>query len=240
MAADPDLGPDAAVPQVVPDPVRGLVKLPVRPAPAARPRRDRVRGAAGLFLDQVVQAQVPRVFRGGLVPRLDDQVPLCVTGPGQVGDGRPRVVADAVKHGLQPGQQPLDNRLVEQVGPVADPGCQPASGVGQCELEFGLGCRQVGVTSGEGHPGRCDRPPARFVAEGDLIQRVVTGVAGYPERPQHVLEGQVGVVMSIEDVSPHPPQQAHEVLVASELAAQQDRLGEVADQALGFGRIPPG
>ncbi len=214
--------------------------------------RHRRRRAAHLALDELVEAERGPVRDRGVVP-LAQLLALLRGEEREHRDGRRRVVAAALGAGecageqcAQPAEQALGGGGVEQVAVVLQRAGQVAVDLGRQQREVDLGCaprqpyrleRQAAEI--EARPRHAERKAAEAAASRTALavehahgleDRRAAGVAALAELLGQQREW-IGVMGEGRDGGlPHLAQQLAEGGVSRQVAADDDRIGQVPDQ----------
>ncbi len=207
------------------------VELGVGQLDVALRRGDGVGRAPDVLLEDLVDAALARRHRLGPVPRLEHQRSL---GPSDEVDprDRPGGVADqGAKRRDEVASVSLDGDGVEQRGRVAKPADDRAALLAEAELEIELHRVECEAGRLDAEAGQLE-PLATFVLPGehDLEDRAVVQAPRRRRDLDHLLEGQVLVVLGGERRRAHAGQQLGQAGRAREVDAQGQRVDEEADE----------
>ena len=195
-------GPTPRADEVVRDAVRARVQLPVRQAIVPVHQGHGVRGARGLFLEELVDAAAGGIRRVRAVPPVHDEGALRVVHQLQGGDAHAGIRHRLRQHARQVRGHPLHRRRVEQVAAVHHRPRDAAARIhhGQAQVELGRLLHARPRSSPPPRPPTDGSAPgsAALQGEGRLEERRVRQAALRLQLVHQLFEGHVLVRVRVQ------------------------------------------
>ncbi len=216
------------------EPAGAELQLRVGQRAALPAHRHRVRRPARLRLHQVVGARRVRTVRRGVVPLLHDEAALRLAQQLDLRDAPLRVRGNPGQQRRVVLQQPVDGGVVEQLRAELGGPRDPLAVVPQPERQVELGLAGPRLQRLRLHPAQAQLRLHADVLDGeeDLEERGVAERALHAQLFHQALEGEVLVLLGLDDGGAGPRQQLVPGGVVRQVGPQHQRVHEEADQPL--------
>ena len=213
-----------------------LVQLLVREPVGSTNQRRGLRRALDLRLEKLMDAGVPGIIGGGIVPFDHDLVPFPFAQQGEIVE-RSLGMADTFgQHLFELAQQTQDRRVVEQFRAVITIERQALVGFRHVEVDVEIGEATWIAGDGSGQPVEIQRAPCPADVEGHVGQRHSVWVAGEVQFADEAAERKAMMFKRLEHARAERLQIIAELLPRVDSAAQRQQICAVTHQVLRPGR----
>ena len=201
---------------------------------------DGIRLALSLRLEPLMQVALLRLCAHAAAAA-QQQLAFLPVHQGQLLDACAGSGHDAFEQRAEVRDQTADAGRIEQLGAVLQRAAQSGAFLAERKRQVELGCGAFHRQRLGEQLAQLERPGGRVLQhESHLVQRVAAQIPLRAELGDQPVEGLLLVLVGLQAGLAHASEQRRETRVARQVAAQHERVDEVADQSLEFGAVAPG